>query len=335
MKKFFSLILTLAMLTLLCACGNTASAPASAPAATPAADSAPAAKVYSIGICQLVQHEALDAATLGFRERLTQLLGAENVSFNEQNAQGDPQLCATVCNQFVAENVDLILANATPALQAAASATGSIPILGTSITDYATALELDNFSGCTGLNISGSSDLAPLDQQADMILELFPEAKTVGILFCSSEANSFFQADKMTELLSAKGISCKNFTFTDTNDVASVTAAACDECDALFIPTDNSAASNAELIRNVCVPAGKGVVAGEQGLCTGCGVATLSINYYDIGAAAAEMAFEILVNGADVSTMEISYAPKVEKLFNAEICAELGITPPADYTAIG
>ena len=335
MKKLICILLTLSMVLALCACG---SAPAAtAPAATESAEAAneSAATVYKIGICQLVQHAALDAATLGFREKLTELLGADAVEFIEQNAQGDPQTCATICNQFVADDVDLIMANATPALQAAASATNSVPILATSITDFASALDLDNFNGSTGTNISGTSDLAPLDQQAAMICELFPEAKTVGILYCSAEANSVYQAQVITGYLNEAGLEVAEFTFADSNDVAAVTAAACEASDVFFIPTDNSAASNAELIRNVAVPAGVPIVAGEAGVCSGCGVATLSISYYDIGAAAAEMAFEILTAGADVSTMPIGYAPQVVKQYNSDICAELGITVPEDYEAIG
>lgn len=348
MKKILSLLMALCLVLALCACGDsgtetktsendTQQTTEPSPAETPEETDAPSeepAKVYHIGICQLVQHEALDAATLGFREKLTELLGEENVEFDEQNAQNDIPTCSTIVNQFVADNADLILANATPALQAAASATGTIPILGTSITDYATALSMDNFSGSTGVNISGTSDLAPLSEQADMLLELFPEAKNVGILFCSSEPNSFYQADVITEYLTGKGVTCTNYTFSDSNDVASVAQSACDSSDVIFIPTDNTAANNTELIRNVVIPTGTPIIAGEEGICRGCGVATLSISYYDIGAAAGEMAYEILVNGADVSTMQIGYAPQVTKKYNAEICEELNIAIPEGYEAI-
>lgn len=348
MKKVISIIMALCLVLALCACGSTETAtttqapsagqdeaakPTEAPVdAEPSEE--PAGKVYHIGICQLVQHDALDAATLGFREKLTELLGEDNVVFDEQNAQNDVQTCSTICNQFVADGDDLILANATPALLAAASATGSIPILGTSITDYATALNLSDFNGSTGLNISGTSDLAPLSEQADMLLELFPDTKTVGILFCSAEPNSFYQANVISEYLESKGVSCTNFTFSDSNDVASVTLTACEASDVLFVPTDNTAASNTELINNVALPTGTPIIAGEQGICVGCGVATLSISYYDIGAAAGEMAYEILVNGADVSTMDIRYAPQVTKKYNAAICQELGVDIPEGYTAI-
>ena len=288
---------------------------------------------YRVGICQLVQHVALDAATQGFQDALTEKLG-DDVVFDVQNASGDSNTCSTIVNNFVSGNVDLIMANATPALQAAVAATGDIPILGTSVTDYATALDLDGWNGATGMNVSGTSDLAPLDQQAEMLHELFPDAKKVGLLFCSAEANSRYQIDVITGCLTALGYECVEYSFADSNDVASVTQNACDNCDVLYIPTDNTAASCTEAIRNVVEPAGKPVVTGEEGLCAGCGVATLSISYYDLGYATGEMAWEVLVNGADVATMEVRFAPNVTKEYNAELCEILGVQIPADYVAI-
>lgn len=289
---------------------------------------------YTVGICQLVQHEALDAATEGFKAALTEKLG-DNVSFIEHNASGDAATCITICNQLVAENVDLIMGNATAALQAAAAATSEIPIVGTSITDYATALEITDWSGKTGSNITGTADLAPLDEQAAMIKELFPDAKTVGILYCSAEPNSVYQSDVISTYLTEMGFSVEVFTFADSNDVANVVTTACASADVLYIPTDNTAASCTETIANVAIPAGKPIVAGESGICSGCGVATLSISYYDIGYAAGEMAYEILVNGANAGEMEIAYAANVEKLYNEANCTTLGITVPEGYKPLG
>ena len=289
---------------------------------------------YVVGICQLVQHDALDAATQGFKDALTEELG-DRVTFEEKNASGEPANCTTIVNGFVSSKVDLIMANATPALQAAASATGDIPILGTSVTDYATALEIDNWNGTVGGNISGTSDLAPLSEQAAMIQELFPEAKTVGLLYCSAEANSQYQVDEMTKYLTDMGLTATPFAFTDSNDVASVAQAACDASDVLYIPTDNTAASNTEAIANVVLPAKVPVVAGEEGICAGCGAATLSISYYDIGYATGKMAARILTGEADVSTMPIEYAPQVTKKYNAANCEALGITIPEGYEAMG
>ncbi len=289
---------------------------------------------YNIGICQLVEHAALDAATQGFQDALTEKLG-DKVSFNLQNAQGEQTTAATICNGFVSEDVDLILANATSPLQAAAAATTSIPILGTSVTDYGTALEIADWSGSTGRNISGTSDLAPIDEQENMLLELFPEAKQVGLLYCSAEANSMYQVELFAAALEADGIAYKEYPIADTNEVQAVVTAAVGECDVLYIPTDNTLASVTETVYNVVNPAGIPVIAGEEGICSGCGVATLSIDYYDLGYATGEMAYEILVEGADVSTMDVRFAPNVTKKYNAQACQDLGITVPEDYVAIG
>ncbi len=287
---------------------------------------------FNVGICQLVQHEALDAATKGFKDALTEKLG-DKVKFNEQNASGDSATCITIVNGFVSSNVDLILANATPALQAAQATTGDIPILGTAVTDYGTALDIANMGSTTGINVSGTSDLAPLDGQANMIVELFPNVKSVGIIYCSAEANSVFQVKQVKSLLEAKGIKVIEFAFTDSNDVSSVTANACEQVDVIYIPTDNTAASCTEAIRNIVEPAKKPVITGEEGVCKGCGIATLSISYYDLGWATGEMAARVL-NGEDVSKMPIEYAPKFTKEYNAELCAIFGIKVPSDYKAI-
>ena len=318
MKKFVVVLLALVMIT--------------ASVFAQGTSEAQSAK-YTVGICQLVQHPALDAATQGFKDALVKGLGSD-VAIDEQNASGEATNCSTIINGFVAKNVDLILANATAPLQAAASATSTIPVLGTSITDYASALEIDGWTGTVGTNVSGTSDLAPLSEQAAMIKELFPTAKKVGLLYCSAEANSVYQVEEMEKYLAAIGITTVRFSFTDTNDVASVAQKAADSSDVIYIPTDNTAASNTEAIANVVIPAKTPVVAGEEGICSGCGVATLSISYYDIGYATGEMAVQILRDGADVSKMPVQYAPQVTKKYNAEICDKLGIAAPAGYVAI-
>ena len=290
-------------------------------------------KTYTVGICQLVQHVALDAATQGFKDALTEKLG-DKVKFDEQNASNDSANCITIINGFLAENVDLIMANATGALQAAQSATGDIPVLGTAVTDYGVALDLTCVDGKTGTNISGTSDLAPLDQQAAMIKELFPEAKEVGLLYCSSEANSAYQIEVMTQELTKLGFHCTEFAFSDSSDVASMTSTACQTSDVIYVPTDNTAASCTEAIRNVVEVEKVPVVAGEEGICSGCGVTTLSISYYELGRITGEMAFEVLTQGADISQMAIRYAPTTTKEFNAEMCEILGVNVPADYVAI-
>ena len=222
------------------------------------------------------------------------------------------------------------MANATPALQAASAATDTIPVLGTSITVYDVVL-----GGSVPKNVSGTTDLAPLDEQASMIKELFPDAKKVGILFCSAEANSQYQVDKISEFLKEDGIETVNYVFNDSNDITAVTEkAVSDKVDVIYVPTDNTAAANTQAIANVVLPAGIPVFAGEEGVCTGCGVATLTISYYDIGFKTGEMAADILLNGADISTMEIESAPQFVKKFNKTNAEKLGITIPEDYVAI-
>ncbi len=334
-KSILTSVLTAVMMLSLTACGASGTSGTQTTAQPQATDnnSASSTKTYTVGICQLVQHPALDAATNGFKDALKAKLG-DNVKFDEQNASADTATCAVIANQFVSSNVDLIMANATPALQAAQTATSKIPILGTSVTDYGTALNIDNWSGTTGKNISGTSDLAPLDKQAAMLNELFPDAKNVGILYCSSEPNSKYQAQVIDKELGGMGYTCKEYTFSDSNDLQSVVTTAASESDVIYVPTDNSVASNTEIIKNVCVPANVPVIAGEEGICSGCGVATLSISYYDLGYTTGEMAYEILANGADPATMEVKYAPKFTQLYNPEICEALGITPPDTYKAI-
>ena len=312
MKKILAVLLAVALLASMTACAGSGSGK------------------YTVGICQLVQHDALDAATKGFRDALTEALGDE-VVFDEQNASGEPASCTTIVNKFVSSKVDLIMANATPALVAAKEATSTIPILGTSVTDYASALGIEGWTGTVGGNVSGTSDLAPLSEQAAMIPELFPDAKTVGIVYCSAEANSQYQVDVITGYLTELGLTVTPYPFTDTNDVASVTQKACDNSDVLYIPTDNTAASNTEAIANVVLPAKKPVIAGESGICSGCGVATLSIDYYDLGYATGKMAAKVLTGEAKISEMPVEYAPQVTKMYNPDNCAALGVTIPEGY----
>ena len=290
-------------------------------------------KVYQVGVCQLTQHDALDAATQGFVDALNTILGSEHVNIDVQVASGDSTTCTPIVNSFVNKKVDLIMANATPALQAAYNATTSIPILGTSVTEYGVALGLSDCSGTVGGNISGTSDLAPLTEQADMILELLPETKTVGLLYCSAEPNSEYQVQVVEEYLTGKGITCTRYSFSDSNDVAAVTTKAAADSDVIYIPTDNTAASCTETIGSIVLNAKTPVVAGEKGICTGCGVATLSISYYDLGYKTGEMAAQVLTGEADIAEMSIQYAPAT-KMYNPTMCEALGITAPEGYEAM-
>ena len=354
-KKALSLILAGAMALSMSACGGNGGETTAAP--TEKATSAPTEESgkeeageeskeestqaqeaseggsYTVGLCQLVQHAALDAATQGFKDALTEELG-DAVTFDEQNAQGDSNTCSTIINSFVSSDVDLILANATPALQAAQAGTNEIPILGTSVTEYGVALGIDGFDGTVGGNISGTSDLAPLDEQAAMLHELFPDAKNVGLLYCSAEANSQYQVDTVKAALEELGYTCEYYAFSDSNDLSSIATKAASENDVLYVPTDNTAAANAELVNNICQPAGVPVVAGEEGICAGCGVATLSISYYDLGVATGKMAAKILKGEANISEMPIEYAPQFTKKYNKSLCEALNVTVPDGYVAI-
>ena len=290
---------------------------------------------YTVGICQLVQHAALDAATEGFMDALTEKLG-DNVKFDLQNAQGESTTCSTIVTGFVANEYDLIMANATPALLAAVSATDTIPILGTSVTDYATALAIDDMDASvgTGINVSGTSDGVPAQMYADTVMELVPEVKSVAVLYCSAEPNSVLQADQFIACMDELGVDTTVYTFTDSNDIQAVVTSAVEDADAMYIPTDNTAASNMTIISNVCTAAGLPVICGEEGMCAAGGLATVSISYYDIGHVCGEMAYDILVNGADVSTMPIGYAASPAKKYNPDFADAIGFEMPEGYEAI-
>ncbi len=321
MKKLLAIIMTLALI-----CGCFAGCGANNTDADASADGK-----FTIGICQLVTHDALDAATKGFKDAIVAELGEENVEFIEVNAANNPDTCTTAVNDFVSKKVDLIMANATPALQAAYNATETIPILGTSVTEYGVALKIDNFSGTVGSNVSGTSDLAPLTEQAQMIIDLIPTAKTVGMLYCKAEANSAYQVKVVKEYLEGKGLTVKDFGFNGSEDVASVSEAAASACDAIYIPTDNTAASCTETINGAVAPKKVPIIAGESGICSGCGIATLSISYENLGKTTGQMAVKILKGEEKVEEMAIQYDNNPVKKYNKTLCDDLGITIPEGY----
>lgn len=309
-KRLLTLALVATMMLALVACGNTSDK-----------------DTYTVGICQLLPHPALDAATQGFQDALIAELGEDKVTFLTENAGNEINVCTTIITNLINKKVDLIMANATPALTAAVNGTDTIPVLGTSITEYGTALGIDNFDGLVGSNVSGTSDLAPLDQQAQMILDLFPEAKTVAMLYCMGEPNSKYQVKVVTEALQKAGITVIDKAFTDSNDVSVVAASAAAEADVIYVPTDNTAAGCAQTIGGAI---GKTpLIAGEEGICSGCGVATLTISYYDLGVATGKMAAKILKGEADISEMPIEYAAQFTKKYNPAICANLNIDTAA------
>ena len=317
MRKLLAIVLALLMVVCLFACSSGGKN-----------------DVFSVGVCQLMQHVALDDATAGFIQALKDELGEDKVKINVQNASGEITLCNTIVSQFLAEDVDLIMANATPALQAAYAATAEVPIIGTSVTEYGVALGIENFTGVVGGNVSGASDLASLEEQAKMIQEWFPNLKKVALLYCSAEDNSQYQVDVMKAELEKMGYTCEYTSFSDSNDLAAVVENCVANFDLIYVPTDNTVASNTEIIDNICRPAKMPVIGGDGGICGGCGVATLCIEYYDLGYAAGQMAAKVLTGQAKISEMPIAYA-EAAKVYNAEICAELGITPPAGYQPLG
>ena len=325
MKKLLVVLLSVLILMSLTACGK--SQPADG-----GEEPGDEEKVFHIGVVQLVQHAALDAATQGFVDEVTREFPDADIVV--LNASGDSANCSTISQGYVNDGVDLIMANATPALQAAVSATADIPILGTSVTEYGVALGIENFNGLPGNNVSGTSDLAPLDQQAQMIKDLFPEAKTVGIIYCSNEANSKYQVEVVTKCLTDMGLEVKAASFTDSNDISMVCEDLCSQIDVLYIPTDNQAASCGETIANVVLAKKIPVITGEEGTCRLCGVATLTIDYYDLGVTTGKMAVRILKGEAKVEEMPIEYFANPVKKFNPEVCDELGITVPEDYEPI-
>ena len=324
MKKLLALLLAAVMTLALAACGGGNAGNAGkagnagsggANAGSNAGSAAPedgGGAAYLVGICQYAPHPALDAATQGFKDALNELLPGQ-VEIDEQNAAGDSPTCATIANGFVSANVDLIMANAT---------------------EYGVALGIDNFSGTVGSNVSGTSDLAPLEQQAAMVQEWFPDARNVGLLYCSGEPNSKYQVDTVQGYLEELGYACTQYPFADTNDMASVTQTAAGSSDVIYVPTDNTVANNTGVVDNICRPLGIPIIAGEEGICGGCGVATLSISYYDIGYKTGEMAAKILTGEADISAMPIEYAPQFTKKYNETICSGLDLTPLEGYEPI-
>ena len=290
-------------------------------------------KKITVGVIQLVKHDALDAATNGFVDALNEEF-KDDIVIDVQNASGDSATCATIATNFVADGYDLIMANATPALQAAAHATDSIPVLGTSVTEYGVALDIDNFSGTVGTNVSGTSDLAPLDEQAQMILDLLPNTKTVGLLYCSGEPNSLYQVKVVNDILEARGLTVSAYSFSDSNDVASVAAQACSEVDTLYVPTDNTCASNGEVIKSAAEQNNVPIIVGEKECCLSVGgLATLSIDYYELGKTTGQMAIKIL-KGEDVTKMPIEYYPEPVKMIDTEKAKLFGVEVPSDFVAL-
>ena len=308
MKKMISAILTVAMLLSVCCafagCGSSAD--------------------YTVGICQLMEHDALDQATRGFVDTLTAEMNAagKTVEFDTQVA-GDSNLCATVINTFTAKKVDLIMANATPALLAAANATSQIPVLGTSVTDYN-----DTFKGGIPANVSGTSDAVPFDEQAQMMIDTLglKAGDKVGVLYCTNESNSLVQYEAVKKLFEAAGIVVEAYTFSETTELQALVTSMAANVKAVYVPSDNTVAQNDSVVGTICTEQNVPVYTSYGGaIC----YASLSISFYDLGAATGKMAAEILLNGKAPADIEIAtLTPSVS--YNKELCGQLGIEVPAN-----
>ncbi len=343
MKKLLTLLLAMLMILSFAACSTEQTAPVEdtataeeAPAEDTAEEEAAPAEgeTYTIGIFQQLQHNALDAAATGFQEELT-ALAAENgitVEFDLQNASGDTSNYAPIATKFVNDDVDMVLAIGTSAAQAMANATKDIPILVTAVTDPESAgLVVSNEA--PGTNVSGTSDMNPIAEQAQLLVDLLPDAQTVGVLYCSAEDNSILQAGMATEEFAALGLTVVEATVADTNEIQAVTTNLVGEVDAIYIPTDNTLAGAMPTVDMIAVPAGVPVICGEENMAIAGGVATYSINYTTLGAMTAVQAIDILVNGADITTMPIAYssAEELAMYVDVEKLEGMGFTVPDSF----
>lgn len=335
MKKFFTMVAALAMSSIMLAgCGGDANQATEGNTDNTQAESAQAMETpVDIGIIQLMEHQALDASREGFISALEEAgyTDGENINIEIQNAQGDQSNLKTISQKFVSDDKDLILAIATPAAQAIATETKDIPILVTSVTDPKESGLVDS-NELPNCNVSGTSDLTPVKEQFDLLTKILPDAKKVTIMYCSGEQNSVIQADTAEAAAKALGLETERKTVTSTNDVAQVTESVIGTCDAVYIPTDNVFASSMPLVSSITNPAGLPVIVGEKGMAEGGGLASVAIDYTDLGHLTGEMAVEI-IEGADIKTMPIRYTANPELVINETAAAELGITIPEDIKA--
>ena len=331
MKKILSILLAAALMAAsLTACGAADTSKTTEAETTVETEGDSAEEIaaggdsYTVGICQLMVHDSLDQATQGFVDALTEAMAAagNTVEFDTQVA-GDANLCTTVINTFTAKKVDLIMANATPALLAAANATTEIPVLGTSVTDYA-----DTFSGNIPANVSGTSDAVPFDEQAKMMIDTLGlvAGDQVGVLYCTNESNSLIQYEAVKALFEAEGIVVKAYTFSETTELQTVATSMANECKAVYVPSDNTVASNDAIVGTICTEKSVPIYTSYGGAVC---YASLSIDYYELGVETGKMAAQVLLGEKAVSDVEImTLTPSV--VYNEELCAQLGIEVPAN-----
>lgn len=288
-------------------------------------------KVLKIGVVQLVEHSALDANYKGFVDGLAEAgyVDGENIKIDYQNAQGEQANCVTIAQKFVNGKSDLIFAIATPAAQAAANLTKKIPIVISSVTDPESA-NLVASNSAPGKNVTGTSDLTPCAAQMELITTLFPEAKTVGMLYCSSEQNSHFQIKLAEEACEKLGLEYVEATVSNSNEIQQVTQSLCGKVDVIYSPTDNMIAAGMPLVAQVASENKIPTIVGEEGMCKAGGLATYGINYYELGKQTARMAVRILKGESNPAEMPIEYLDTCDFLVNEETAKALGITIPAD-----
>lgn len=287
---------------------------------------------YSIGIIQLVEHDALDLSREGFIDALADngYIEGENVEYDYQNAQNDTSNLSTISQRFVNNNVDLVLAIATGAAQAIASETSEIPILGTSITDYESAKLVDS-NEAPGGNVTGTSDMNPIQEQIELLMELAPETETIGIVYSSNEDNSVLQAGIAKEAAESLGLTVEEGTVTSTNEVQQVTTSVASKVDAMYIPTDNTYAASMAIVNEIAAEYGIPVICGEENMTLEGGLATLGVNYYDLGYQTGLMAVKVLKGEAEPAAMPVEYATGYAYTINADTVEALGITIPEKY----
>lgn len=319
MKKLLAIILAGMMMLSMAAC-------APAEEAAPADDNG----AYTVGIVQLMEHVALDQATQGFQDALTEKLG-DSVSFDVQLAGGEATNCTPIVTKFINEGVDLIMANATPAVIAAKEATSTVPIIGTSVTDYVGA-DIVASNEAPGANVTGYSDMSDIAAHVELTQKLCPDAATVAIVYCSAEPNSVIQGDQAEVLFGEAGFETVTITASDISTLSSVVTSACEQADVIYVPTDNLFAENMEAVKNIAVPACVPVICGESGMVDNGGTATVSIDYYTLGYRAGEMAYSILAEGADPAATPIGFmtADDMELVINQESADDMGLVIPED-----
>lgn len=340
MKKRFKIIassvLALSMALAMAGCGSSAASSGSASVSGSASGSASAeAKegAFKIGIIQLVEHDALDKAREGFIDDLKEngFVDGENIVIDYQNAQADQSNLKTISQRFVQNDDDLILAIATGAAQSVAAETSDIPILGTAITDYEAA-QLVESNDAPGGNVSGTTDLTPVEKQVELLKEMMPDVKTLGVLYNSSEVNSEIQAQMAQEAAEKEGIECKTATVTNTNDIAQVMESIAGDVDAIYIPTDNTFASAMATVSKIAEEYKLPTICGEQGMVESGGLATVGIDYYKLGKQTGEMAVKILKDGANVAEMPIESLDDTNICLNIDTAEAIGYEFPQSVT---